>query len=200
MLVNYRTHPDEAEEVVAAITALGRRGLAWQADVGDRAQVERMVQAAVEHFGRSGYRCRQCRFQRAPPVLEADWEGVKRTTDVTLFGVFHTTQLAARQMVAQGQGGKIVIISSIVSEFCFGAPAYSMSNRPSTTWARCWHSEMAPHHINVNVISPGWIDTPGERVFFSEDDLREGAKISLGGAWVPGAISAGSRVSLVRRC
>jgi glucose 1-dehydrogenase len=177
VVINYRTHPGEAQAVVDEITAMGRRALAWQADVADRDQVGRMVQGAVEHFGHLDIAVANAAYSVRQPIVEADWEGVQRTVNVTLFGVWHTCQLAARQMVAQGQGGKIVIISSIVSEFCFGAPAYSMSKSGINHFGEILANELAPQHINVNVIRPGWTDTPGERAFFSEDDLQRGGKL-----------------------
>jgi glucose 1-dehydrogenase len=99
-----------------------------------------------------------------------------------MFGVFHTCQFAARQMVAQGQGGKIVIISSIVSEQAFGGcESYNMSKSAINHFGEGLARELAAHRINVNVIRPGWIDTPGERQYFSEDDLqRAGARIPWG--------------------
>ena len=186
VLVNYRTHPDEAQAVVAEINKLGRRALAWQADVSDRSQVERMVKAAVEHFGRLDIAVANAALSIRQPILDAVWEDVQRTTNVTLFGVFNTCQQAGRQMAAQGQGGKIVIISSIVSEFAFGAPAYSVAKAAVNHFGEILANELSPHRINVNVIRPGWIDTPGERVFYSEDDLqRAGQRIPWGRLGTP---------------
>src|SRR5512136_2200509 len=79
VLVNYRTHPEEAQAVVAEITALGRRALAWQSDVADRAQVERMVQGAVEHFGHLDIAVANAAYSVRQPVAQADWDGVQRT-------------------------------------------------------------------------------------------------------------------------
>jgi len=177
VLVNYRSHPDEAQSVVEQIAALGRRAVAWQADVADPAQVERMVQATIEHFGHLDIAVANAAYSVRQPILEADWDGVQRTVNVTMFGVWHACRYAARQMVAQGRGGKIIIISSIVSEFCFGAPAYSMAKSGINHFGEILAHELAPHHINVNIIRPGWIDTPGERAFFSEEDLQRGGKM-----------------------
>src|SRR5579872_4965901 len=52
VLVNFRTHRDEAAEVVKEIEALGRRALAWQADVAERGQIEAMIEGTMKHFGR----------------------------------------------------------------------------------------------------------------------------------------------------
>lgn len=175
VLVNYRTHPEEAQAVVDEITGLGRRALAWQADVADPVQVEAMVTAAVERFGRLDIAVANAAYSVRQTVLAADWQGVQRTVGVTLFGVWHTCQMAARQMVAQGNGGKIIMISSIASRFAFGvSPAYNMSKAAMNHFCAMLANELAPQRINVNVILPGWIDTPGERAFYSEEDLKRG--------------------------
>ena len=182
VLVGFRTHPDEAQEVVQAIETLGQRALAWPVDVADRAQVERLVQGCVQHFGRLDIAVANAAYSHRRRILEAEWEGVQRTVNVTLFGVFHTCQFAARQMAAQGHGGKIVIISSIVSEMSFAsAEAYNMSKAAVNQFGQALANELAPRHINVNVIRPGWIDTPGERAWYTEEDLqRAGRRIPWG--------------------
>lgn len=187
VLVGYRAHADEAQAVVAEIAALGRRALAWQVDVSKRDQVERMVQGCVQHFGRIDICVANAAYSYRQRILEAEWEGVQNTVNVTLFGVFHTCQLAARQMVAQGQRGKIVIISSIVSEMSFSdAEAYNMSKAAVNHFGQALAKELMPQRINVNVIRPGWIDTPGERTWYSEEDLqRAGRRIPWGRMGTP---------------
>jgi glucose 1-dehydrogenase len=176
VVVNYRTHADEAREVVAAIERMGRRALAIQADVAEREQVQAMFDTALQHFGRLDIAVSNAAFSIRQPILEADWDSAQRTIAVTQFGVFHVCQRAAQQMVAQGQGGKIVIISSMVAQFAYGAPVYSMAKAAINHLCTTLALEVAKHHINVNVISPGWTDTPGERAFFSEDELRAGGE------------------------
>jgi glucose 1-dehydrogenase len=181
VVVNYRSHPGEAQEVVAAITAMGGRVLAWQADVADRDAVAGMIAAAVAAFGRLDIAVANAATSIREPVLEAAWEHVQQVIEVSQFGVFHTCQLAARQMVAQAQagecGGKIVIISSILEEIpAPGSAAYNMAKAAINHLGRTMAAELAGHHINVNMVNPGWIDTPGERRFSSEEQLREGGR------------------------
>jgi glucose 1-dehydrogenase len=85
-------------------------------------------------------------------------------------------------MVAQGQGGKMVVISSIHQELpVANSSAYNMAKAAINHLAETLAHEMTPHHINVNVINPGWIDTPGERKYYSEEELkREGKLIPWG--------------------
>ena len=181
VVVNYRSHPDEAQEVVEAISALGRRALSIQADVAQRETVADMVAITAEALGRLDIAVANAALSIREPVLEADWENVQLVSRVSQFGVFHTCQLAAQQMVAQAEagegGGKIVIISSILEELpAPGSAAYNMAKAAINHLGRTMAAELAPYRINVNMVNPGWIDTPGERRFASEEQLREGGK------------------------
>jgi len=177
VLVNFRTHAQEAAEVVKQIEVLGRRALAWQADVAERDQVKAMIHGAMKHFGRIDIAVANAAWSARRPVVEAHWEDVQRTIAVTQFGVFHTCQFAAQRMVERGQGGKIVIISSIHAEFPFPTSgAYNMAKAGVNHLARTMAAELAQHRINVNVINPGWIDTPGERVYASEEELQRAGR------------------------
>lgn len=177
LIVNYRSHPEEAAEAVAAITALGRRAVAWQADVAERDAVERMFAGAVEHFGRIDIAVANAAFSIRHPVIQSRWEDVQRTIAVSQFGVFHTCQLAAQGMVARGQGGKIIIISSVHAELPVGgSAAYNMAKAAINHLAATMANELAADHINVNAINPGWIDTPGERAFATEEEIARGGE------------------------
>ena len=181
IVVNYRSNRDEARKVVDAVEGMGCRALAWQADVAQRDAVAAMVAGAVEAFGRLDIAVANAAHSVREPVVEAAWENVERVIQVSQFGVFHTCQLAARQMVAQAEagegGGKIVIISSILEEMpAVGSAAYNMAKAAVNHLGRTMAAELACYRINVNMVNPGWIDTPGERLFASEEQLREGGK------------------------
>lgn len=181
VVVNYRSHLEEAQEVAARIEALGRRALIWQADVGKRDAVEAMFAAAAQHFGRIDIVVANAAMSIREPVLTAKWENVLRTLEVTQFGVFHTCQLAAQQMVRQERrgrsAGKIVVISSIHAELAFpNSGAYNMAKAAINHLVSTMAAELVEHHLNVNVINPGWIDTPGERTFYTEEEILRDAQ------------------------
>jgi len=182
IVVTYRSHPEEAREVADAIEALGRRAWLCQADVADRDAVAALLAGAVEHFGRIDIAVANAAQSIRELVIEAQWEHVLRTIQVSQFGVFHTCQMAAQQMVKQGRGGKIVIISSVLEEIAVPtSAAYNMAKAAINHLGRTMATELAPHHINVNMIDPGWIDTPGERAFATEEEIRAGAQRILWG-------------------
>lgn len=175
VVVNYRTHGDEAQQVVQEITHLGRQAIAIKADVGIRQEMEALVEQALSHFGRLDAVVANAAYSVRAPFIELEWEDVKRVVDVTMFGVWHICQLGARQMVKQGQGGKIVIISSIHAELPFvRSGPYNMCKAGINHLGATIANELTAHHINVNVINPGWIDTPGERAFYSEAEILAG--------------------------
>jgi glucose 1-dehydrogenase len=166
----------DAENTALEIESLGCRALVHYADVSDRTQVEALVSAAVAHFGRLDVTVANAAYSDRQRIVDASWEGVRRTLEVTQFGVFHTCQMAARQMVAQGHGGKIVIIGSLLAELPYEtSAAYNMAKAAVNHFGRTLANELAHDRINVNIINPGYIDTPGERKFASEADLERSA-------------------------
>jgi glucose 1-dehydrogenase len=160
-------------ETAEQIEALGRRVLVYYADVADHEAIAAMVAAAVAHFGRLDIVVANAAVSVRELVVEAHWEGVRRTVDVTQFGVFHTCQAAARHMLARGGGGKIIIVGSLLSEVPLPtSAAYNMAKAAVNHLGRTLAAELAPARINVNVINPGWIDTPGERLFVPDEEIR----------------------------
>jgi len=182
VVINYRSHRDEAEEVAAEIRAAGTRALVCQTDVSDYEAVEKMVALAVEEFGRLDIAVSNAVFSERELFYKADLDAFRRTVDVTMWGAFNLMRTATRQMIDQGGGGSIVMVSS--PHAFIAAPrstAYNMSKAAIEHMAKTAAIEVAEHRIRVNIIQPGWTDTPGERKFASEDTIQQaGPKIPLG--------------------
>lgn len=193
VVVNYRSHADEAEEVVQAIRDAGSRAIKIQADVADRLAVERMVAQTVDEFGKLDMAVSNAAYSDREPFYEADMDGFRRTVEVTMWGAFYLLRAAARQMISQGDGGAICLVSS--PHAFIPAPrsmAYNMSKAALDHMARTAAIELSEFRIRVNLIQPGWTDTPGERKFASEDTLqRAGAKIPLGRLGTPEEMAEG---------
>ncbi len=173
--------PEEARGTAQMIERLGCRALVAHADVSDRTQVAALFAAGTAHFGHIDIVVANAALSIREPVVEARWEHVLRTLEVTQFGVYHTCQLAAQQMIAQGAsgrpGGKIIIIGSILADIPTPTSApYNMAKAAINQLGRTLAAELATYRINVNVVNPGWIDTPGERAFATEEELREGGQ------------------------
>lgn len=177
IVINDRVDSADARAVVGEIEALGQRAVAIAADVGKRPQMEQLFADAVAHFGRLDIAVANAGFSIRKPVLELTWEEALRTLEVCQFGVYHTCQLAAQQMAKQGSGGKIIVIGSVHNDVSFATCApYKMAKAAVNHLVQTLSVELAPYRININVVNPGWIDTPGERNFASDEELRASAK------------------------
>jgi D-sorbitol dehydrogenase (acceptor) len=150
-----------AQETAGAIAAGGGEAIAVETDVRDQAQAQAMVDAAVSHFGGLDILVNNAGVIKIVPFLEttdADWDFM---FDVNCKGMLWCSQAAARQMIAQGRGGKIVNLASqagrrgeaLVLAYC-ASKACVISMTQSMALA------LAPHKINVNGIAPGIVDTP----------------------------------------
>jgi len=128
------------------------------------------------------------------PLVDLDVADVQKVWDVALWGVFHCSQLAARQMLKQGSGS-IVVISSVHAEKPFpNNTAYNGAKAAVNHMALTWAAELAKDNIRVNVIEPGWTDTPGERNYYTEEQiLEEGRKLPLGRLGKPEEIAKAVR-------
>ena len=175
------TAADAAEQTRLAIEQLGRRALICHADVADRDQVAAMFETALEHFGHIDIALANAATNVKLPITRTNWKDVQRIVNVSMYGVFHTCQLAARQMIHQCNtgrlGGKILINGSVHADIavkCHGV--YSMCKAANKQLCRVLAVELAKYRINVNSINPGWIDIPNERNFISEDELQVAAE------------------------
>jgi NAD(P)-dependent dehydrogenase (short-subunit alcohol dehydrogenase family) len=91
----------QTSEIEATIRRLGRKVLVCRADVSQPQQVAKMFEDAVKHFGRIDIVCANAAFSIRSAIVDSEWKNNLRTIEVTQFGVFHTCQAAARQMLLQ---------------------------------------------------------------------------------------------------
>lgn len=173
--INYYSHADEAEAVADEIRGFGGKAVTLQGDVSSQQRVEEMVAETAAAFGSVDLFVSNAVYSDRQLMLEADLDGFRRTIDVGMWGAFYGMRAAAIQMVKQGNGGSIVIISSPHAVIPIPtAMAYNMAKAAIDHMARTAAIELAPHRIRVNIVHPGWIDTPGERKFFTEEQLAAG--------------------------
>ena len=174
--INFRSHEEEAQAVAEEIVRLGRRARLAQADVADQAAVEAMIDAAADEFGGLDILVTNSAYSDREPFHTADMRGFRRTVDVTMWGAYYALRGAARRMVEQGRGGSVVIISSPHAYVPVPrAMAYNMSKAAIDQMAKTAAIELIEHRIRVNVLHPGWIDTPGERKFTPEPQIQAAA-------------------------
>lgn len=187
--------PSKAEPVVSQIEKLGRRSLFFSLDVADRNAVQQMVDEVERKLSRIDILVNNAGRNIRKPLIDLEPADVDAVWSVLLWGVFHTTQLVVRRMVARGEGGAVVMVSSLHASKPFpNNTAYNGAKAAINHMARTWAAELAQYRIRVNTIEPGWIDTPGERNFYTEDQIRElGARLPFGRLGSPEEIAAAVR-------
>jgi meso-butanediol dehydrogenase/(S,S)-butanediol dehydrogenase/diacetyl reductase len=153
--------PTSAASVAEAIAAEGGAALPVGVDVADRSQVRAMVQAAVDTFGALHVIFNNAGMNRPRDFMDVDEANFDEIVRVNAWGVIVCTQEAARQMIAQGSGGKIVNTGSIASRqgywdfvpYCvakFGVHAITQATARG----------LIKYGITVNAFAPGVVDTP----------------------------------------
>lgn len=175
--INYRSHADEAAEVAERVEKLGRKSLLLQADVADQDAVQQMVAQTADQFGRLDMFVSNAAYSDRKLMVEARMEDFRRTIDVTMWGAFYGLHASAQQMIRQKDGGAILLVSSPHAVLAIPTSmAYNMAKAAIDHMGRTASMELAPHRIRVNMVHPGWIDTPGERKFFTEEQIEAGGK------------------------
>ncbi|MCZ2343278.1 MAG: SDR family oxidoreductase [Bacteroidales bacterium] len=175
--LNYFSLPDAAEETAQAIRSLGRTALLFPLDISDPTNVETLFRQTVDQLGRVDHFVSSAVYSDREPFLTANLDGFRKTIDVSLWGAFYCLRAACQQMVKQGEGGSVVIVSSPHAQIAFpNAMAYNMAKAALDQMMRTAATELLGQHIRVNTVYPGWTDTPGERKFFSEETLQQAAK------------------------
>lgn len=172
---NYLRSKDAADELTTEIKKLGRRVLAIRADMAEQAAVEEMVAKTAADLGKLDIFVSNAVYSDREPFYSGSLEGFKRTIDVSLLGAYYGLRASANVMIKQGHGGNVVIISSPHAHIPMpNSMAYNMSKAANDMMAKTAALELAPFRIRVNILHPGWTDTPGERKFFSEEALKAG--------------------------
>jgi NAD(P)-dependent dehydrogenase (short-subunit alcohol dehydrogenase family) len=150
-------------DVVGEIEALGRRALGVVADVTESMQVDSMVDQALEQFDRIDILVNSAAAPAGPdrvPIVDLDedaWDLVQR---INVRGTFLCCRAVARAMIAHGQGGRIINMSSVSGKK--GAArygAYCASKFAVRGLTQALALELAPHRITVNAICPGWVES-----------------------------------------
>ena len=152
---------DAQSEVDDFQTTYGETGIAVAADISQRDQVEKMFADVIAKFGRIDIVVNNAGIEINKPFLEVTDDQWNKVIAVNLYGSFVVSQIGAQQMVKQGDGGKIVNVSSVHEDIPFpGYTAYCASKGGIRMMMRNLAMELAPHKINVNNIAPGAIATP----------------------------------------
>ena len=161
VVINYSRSAQQAEELCRQVEqANGIRAMALQADVTQPADVKRMVEQAVSELGRIDILVNNAGINRDRTLRRMSAEEWREVIDTDLSSCFYVTQLAAGQMTEQGEGGAIVMISSIIGRMGnIGQSNYAAAKAGMIGFAKALAQELARHQITVNTICPGFIET-----------------------------------------
>lgn len=158
VVVNYNTNDAGAQEVVSQINAIGRSAISVQANVAQRADVDRLIGQAVESFGRLDVMVNNAGLYPLAMLLDMTDDEWDSMIAVNLRSVFLCTQAVAKQFLSQEDAGSIVNIASIEAEN--PAPMHSHYNAAKAgvvMYTRASANELGQHGIRVNAVSPGLI-------------------------------------------
>lgn len=172
--LTYNANEEGARRTVAAIEALGRRGLATQLDLSAPESAEEAIGALAEELGGLDALVNNAGVNRRAEALEESVEGWNKTLAVDLVAPWACAKAAAQRMIGAGRGGRIVNVSSILAFTPLaGGGAYCAAKAGLELLTKVLALEWAAHGITVNAVAPGHTATP---MNFEEAEL-DGSKI-----------------------
>jgi glucose 1-dehydrogenase len=170
----YRHDRRAAEAVAAQLGELGRRTALLQGDVATAGDGERLVAAAVAALGQLDILVSNAGVLTNVSFLDTTPEQYESQLAVNAQGSFFIVQAAARQMIKQGRGGRIVLVTSEAADKPVpGIAAYCISKAAQKMVMKMAAVELAPHGIRVNAVAPGTIETDINRAMLSDGTMRE---------------------------
>ena len=187
VVVDYRMHPDYAAEVIAAAGQAGGqaggRAVGVEADVSRTEDLHRIIQTAVENFGRLDVLVSNAGIETRTSLLETSEADFDKVLAVNLKSAFFGAQLAAQQFMAQGSGGLVVTISSTHEDWPMpGNIAYCVSKGGAKMLTRTAGVELGSLGIRFVNVAPGAVSTPINAVTEMDPELlrRLNGAIPLG--------------------
>ncbi len=173
VVVNYATKDQPAQEVVEMIQKMGRKAVAVKGNVAVKADVEKIIQAAIDQFGRIDILVNNAGVSK-PNMLhrmtEEQWDEV---VDIHLKGSFLCTQVASKYMMEQKSGRIINVTSAAGTSGTKGQINYSAAKGGIIALAKSAARELAGYGITVNVVSPGYVSTEMTEKIRTDPKLKE---------------------------
>lgn len=161
VVVNYVGSPDTPNRTEEEIKSFGGKTIAVAADVSKAAEVQNLIESTVKAFGRLDILVNNAGIEKKSAFVDYPLEDFEKILAVNLIGPFQTSQAGARQMIQQGQGGRIINISSVHEDLPMPTnSAYCASKGGLRMLMRTVSVELAKDKITVNNIGPGAVYTP----------------------------------------
>jgi glucose 1-dehydrogenase len=161
VVIDYVAHPEATEELERKLKAMGDDAIGVKADVSKVDDLQRLIDAAVKAFGRLDILVNNAGVETRTSILDTTEDQYDEVLDINLKSAFFGTQLAARQMIAQGGGGRIINMTSVHEDWPMpGNTPYCLSKGGMRMLTRTAGVELAPHGITVVGVGPGAVVTP----------------------------------------
>ena len=159
--IDYVAHPEATEALEQKIARLGDQSIGVNADVSKLTDLQKLVDAAVARFGRLDIMVNNAGIETRSSVLDTTEDQYDKVLAINLKSAFFGTQLAAKQMIKQGGGGRIINISSVHEDWPMpGNTAYCLAKGGVRMLTRTAGVELARHNIRVVGVGPGAVATP----------------------------------------
>jgi glucose 1-dehydrogenase len=161
IVIDYVCHPEATEALERQVAALGDQAIGVKADVSKVAELQALIDAAVKNFGRLDIMVNNAGVETRTSVLDTTEEQFDKVLAINLKSAFFGTQVAARQMIKQGGGGRIINITSVHEDWPMpGNTPYCLSKGGMRMLTRTAGVELAPHKVLVVGVGPGAVATP----------------------------------------
>jgi len=161
IVIDYLFNPAATEEIEKKVIALGDQVIGVDADVSKVADLQKLVDAAVKKFGRLDIMVNNAGVETRTSVLDTTEAQYEKVMEVNLKSAFFGTQLAAKQMIKQGGGGRIINITSVHEDWPMpNNTAYCLSKGGMRMLTRTAGVELAKHNILIVGVGPGAVATP----------------------------------------
>src|SRR5271163_3298084 len=161
IVIDYISHPEATETLERQIASLGDQSIGVDADVSRVDDLQKLVDAAVTKFGRVDIMVNNAGIETRTSVLDTTEVQFDKVLSINLKSAFFGTQIAAKQMLKQGGGGRIINITSVHEDWPMpGNTAYCLSKGGMRMLTRTAGVELAPHGVLVVGVGPGAVATP----------------------------------------
>jgi glucose 1-dehydrogenase len=161
VVVDYISHPEATAALEQEIAKSGGQSIGVDADASSVTDLQRLVDAAVAKFGRLDIMVNNAGVETRTSVLDTTEAQYDKVLSVNLKSAFFGVQIAAKQMIKQGGGGRIINITSVHEDWPMpGNTAYCLSKGGMRMLTRTAGVELAPHGIRVVGVGPGAVATP----------------------------------------
>jgi len=161
VVIDYVADEQATEDLERQIAGLGEMSVGVEADVSKVEDLQRMVDTAVSTYGRLDIMVNNAGIETRTSVLDTTEAQFEKVMAVNLKSAFFGTQLAAKQMIKQGGGGRIINMTSVHEDWPMpGNTPYCLSKGGMRMLTRTAGVELAPHNVLVVGVGPGAVDTP----------------------------------------